>query len=281
MRTHEVRGGDGLKLHVREWGRVDAPPILLIHGWSQNHRCWQSQFDSPLAEEFRILALDLRGHGMSDAPLDARNYTEARLWAEDVDAIIRQLDVDRPVLVGWSYGGFIICDYVRAFGQSGIAGINFVGGAVTLGPSAFGTLIGPGFLEPFQGATADDLPSNFEAMRRFVRGCVAKPLPADLYEEALCWNVVVPAKVRLAMAQREIRSDDVLGRLTLPVLVTHGDADIVVLPAMAEHVLAACPTAKASWFEGVGHAPHLEAPARFNTELAEFARSLHAVPMAS
>ena len=56
--------------------------------------------------------------------------------------------------------------------------------------------------------------------------------------------------------------------LDVPVLVTQGRADTVVLPAMAEHILATCPTAKASWYDGVGHAPHLEAPERFNHELA-------------
>jgi pimeloyl-ACP methyl ester carboxylesterase len=51
-----------------------------------------------------------------------------------------------------------------------------------------------------------------------------------------------------------------------------GRADSVVLPAMAEHVLATLPTAEASWFEGVGHAPHLEEPERFNRELAALTR---------
>ena len=37
---HTVRGGRGLRLHVREWGRADGPPILFIHGLSQNHLCW-------------------------------------------------------------------------------------------------------------------------------------------------------------------------------------------------------------------------------------------------
>jgi non-heme chloroperoxidase len=47
----------------------------------------------------------------------------------------------------------------------------------------------------------------------------------------------------------------------------------VVLPAMAEHILATAPTATASWYDGVGHAPHIEAPDRFNQELAELRRS--------
>jgi pimeloyl-ACP methyl ester carboxylesterase len=113
MRIHTVRGGGGLALHVREWGRADGPPILLIHGWSQSHLCWARQYGSALADEFRLVAYDLRGHGMSEAPLEPEHYTDGRLWADDVAAIIQRLGLDRPVLVGWSYGGFIICDYLR------------------------------------------------------------------------------------------------------------------------------------------------------------------------
>ncbi len=50
----------------------------------------------------------------------------------------------------------------------------------------------------------------------------------------------------------------------------------MVLPAMAEHVLATCPTAEASWYDGVGHVPHLEEPERFNGELAELTRRARA-----
>jgi non-heme chloroperoxidase len=272
MQIHEIEGGGGLRLHVREWGQADGPPILLIHGWSQNHLCWAKQYESALANEFRLVAYDLRGHGMSEKPLEAEHYTDSQLWADDVAAIIDRLRLDRPVLVGWSYGGFIICDYVRAHGQDGIGAANFVGGAVSLGPTAFGTLIGPGFLDHFVDATADDLPTNIRAMRAFLRACVAKPLAADELETALAWNIAVPARIRANLAAREIDSDDVLRGLKLPLLVSHGRAETVVLPAMAEHVLAICPTAQASWYEGVGHAPHIEAPERFNRELAELTR---------
>ena len=105
-------------------------------------------------------------------------------------------------------------------------------------------------------------------MRTFVRACLAKPVSDDDLETAICWNVVVPAQIRAGLAAREIDDDDVLRSLEMPLLVTHGREDSVVLPAMAEHVLATCPTAEASWYEGVGHAPHLEEPERFNRELA-------------
>jgi len=276
MKVHLVRGGGGLRLHVREWGQADGPPILFIHGWSQNHLCWAKQYESALADEFRLVAYDLRGHGMSEAPLEPGHYTDGTLWAEDVAAIIEELDLGRPVLVGWSYGAFVICDYVRAHGQDRIAAIDFVEGAVKLGEAAFGTLIGPGFLDHFVGATADDLPTNIGTMRSFVRACVVKPVPDDDLETAICWNVTVPAAIRANLAARELDYDDVLGALGVPLLVTQGRADSVVLPAMAEHVLATCPAAEASWYEGTGHVPHLEEPERFNRELAGLTRRARA-----
>jgi pimeloyl-ACP methyl ester carboxylesterase len=92
----------------------------------------------------------------------------------------------------------------------------------------------------------------------------------------VCWNVVVPAAIRANLAARQIDCDDVRGALEVPLLVTQGRADSVVLPATAEHVLAICPTAKASWYDGVGHVPHLEEPERFNRELAELTRRARA-----
>ena len=272
MQIHTVAGGGGLRLHVREWGRADGPPILFIHGWSQNHLCWDKQYESPLRDEFRLVAYDLRGHGMSEAPAGPEHYTDDRLWADDLAAIIDRLGLERAVLVGWSYGAFVICDYIRAYGQDRVAAVNFVEGAVKLGEAAFGTLIGPAFLDHFVDATADDLPANIRGMRGFVRACLAKPVAAEDFETALCWNMAVAPQVRASLAARQIDDDDVLAGLEVPLLVTQGRSDTVVLPAMAEHVLATCPTAEASWYDGVGHVPHLEEPGRFNRELAALAR---------
>lgn len=271
-KIHLVRGGGGLRLHVREWGRSDGPPILFLHGLSQSHLCWSRQRDGRLADEFRLVACDLRGHGMSEAPGDPGHYTDGRLWADDVAAIVDRLRLDRPVLVGWSYGAFVICDYLRAYGPDRIAGINLVAGAVKLGPAAFGTLIGPGFLDHFADAASDDLPTAIRGVRGLVGAFPARPYPGEVAESLLCAAMAVPARVRGHLGAREIDADDVLAALAVPLLVTQGRADTLVLPAMAEHILAVCPDAEPSWYDGAGHTAHLEEPERFNRELAGFTR---------
>ena len=200
------------------------------------------------------------------------------LWADDVAAVVEQLGLDRPVLVGWSYGSFVIGDHLRGYGEDRVGGIVLVGGAAKLGPAVFGTLIGPGFLDHFAGLVSDDLPTAIRAVRAFVPALVARPLPAEDLETALCATMAVPPRIRAHLGAREIDHDDVLGALRVPLLLSHGRADTICLPAMAEHILATTPTAEVSWYDGVGHAPHLEDPERFNRELAAFTRRARGLP---
>ena len=246
MKIHTIKGAAGVNLHVREHGKLTGIPILLIHGWSQSHLCWSKQYESTLKDEARIVALDLRGHGMSDAPVQIDQYTDGDKWADDIAAVIDDFALDRPILVGWSYGGYIISDYLRRKGQGNIAGINFVG------PKAFGAFLGPGFLDNAPGACQDDLPTNIAAIRKFLRACFVKPISQDDFEEILAFNMAVKPRVRGAMTQRELDFASLLQGITVPVLVTHGLSDTVVLPAMADYILKHCKIAQASWFEGVG-----------------------------
>jgi len=271
---HTVPGGGGLGLHVREWGNPAGTPIVFIHGWSQSLLCWHRQVESLVSDEFRLVAFDLRGHGMSQAPLQSQHYTHAGLWADDLAAVIDALGLERAALVGWSYGAFVICDYLRAYGQERIGAIEFVAGAVRLGQAAFGTLIGPGFLDNFADATADDLPTNIRGMRGLVHAFSAAPLTSAETETLLAASMIVPPRVRASLGAREIDCDDVLAALQVPLLVSQGRVDTIVLPAMAEHILAVCPTAQASWYDNAAHVPHLEDPERFNRELTRLARQV-------
>jgi non-heme chloroperoxidase len=268
--THEIRGGGGLRLHVREWGNPDGPGILFIHGWSQSDLCWLKQLNSDLADTFRIVTFDLRGHGLSEKPGGPEHYADGRLWADDVAAVIDQTGLERPTLVAWSYGGFVVADYLRAYGTARIGAIDLVGAAVVLRPPSFDHL-GPGLLENAQEMCVPDIFANIEATRRFLRACTARPLDDEEMTTALAWNMVVPSSTRGALISRELDCSDVLAGLSGPVLVTHGHADAIVLPSMAEHTLAVCSAATPSWYDDAGHMPFWEEPARFNRELADLA----------
>jgi len=273
MQIHTVDGGGGLKLHLREWGRPAGRPILFIHGWSQNHMCWSKQYESPLADEFRLVAMDIRGHGQSEAPLDVESYATGALWADDVRNVIAALEIDRPVLVGWSYGGYIICDYIRSYGDDAIAGVNFVGAAVGIGRKWFGTHIGPVFLDYAPLACSEDQTVALNAVVDFLHGCFARPLAAGDMERAVGWNMLVHPKVRVGLISREDDFTPDLAKMTRPALVSYGAADNVVLPAMAKTILDSVPKFRASEYASVGHAPFIEDPARFNAELGDFVRN--------
>lgn len=272
--AHTVRGGGGVGLHVLEWGEPDGTPLLLLHGWSQSQRCWSRQVSGELAEGFRLVTFDHRGHGMSERPTDAAGYAEG-LWADDVAAVIEAMGLERPVVVAWSYGGFVVTDYVRVHGDGAIGGINLVGGAVVLAPPDF-PHIGPGFLENAPDACRPDLAVSIAAVLRFVDALTVRPLPADDLGAAICWTMAVPPEVRGALIARAVDGTDVLSGLSVPVLVSHGRRDRIILPSMAEHVLDACPTAEASWYEDAGHMPFLEDQPRFDRELARFAEAARA-----
>jgi pimeloyl-ACP methyl ester carboxylesterase len=268
MKTHTVTGGGGIKLHVDETGNLNGKPLLFIHGFSQSRLCWNKQIQSDLAKDYRLVALDIRGHGLSEKPKNA--YGDSRLWADDINAVITTLGLQRPVLSGWSYGGAIICDYLRYYGEKNIGGLHFVGAVTKLGDA----------LLPFRGdaisAVAEGLFSNVveesvAALQSFLRACVhEEPLPEDLYF-FLGYNVIVPPHVRLGLLNRQIDNDDLLPTLQKPVLITHGEEDAVVLLRMGQHNADKIKQARTSYYPGVGHAPFWEDAGRFNRELQAFA----------
>ena len=269
--TREILGGGGLRLHAREWGNPGGFPLLFIHGWSQSDLCWLNQVRGDLAGTSRMVTFDLRGHGLSDKPPGPEAYADGQLWADDVAAVIDQTGLEQPVLVAWSYGGYIVADYLRAYGDAHIGGINLVGSATILKPPAFDH-IGPGMLENAPDMCVPDLFANIAATRRFLRACTSRPLGDDEFAAALGWNMVVPPAIRRALLMRELDGRDVLASVSVPMLVTHGRDDTIVLPSMAEQTLTACPaTTASSWYDDVGHMPFWEASDRFNRELAGLA----------
>jgi non-heme chloroperoxidase len=267
--THMVASADGTRLHVREWGRQDGQDIVFVHGWSQCDLCWAQQVRGSLAERFHLITFDLRGHGRSDAPAEAARYTDDAVWADDLAAVLEVVSARRPVLVAWSYGAFVVADHLRAYGEEAIGAIALVGASLRLTPPYEG--IGPGMLENVVDMCGEDLLANIAATRRFLAALSRRPRTPAETETALAWNMIVPTRVREALRAREIDVADVLAATMVPMLVSHGREDAIVLPVMAQELLERCPSATVSWYDGVGHAPFWEAPDRFDLELAALA----------
>ena len=87
MKHHTIVGGGGTRLRVVGTGNPQGQSVLFIHGFSQCSLCWSRQLDSDLADDYRLVAMDMRGHGGSDRPRDG--YDDTRLWADDVACVIR------------------------------------------------------------------------------------------------------------------------------------------------------------------------------------------------
>jgi pimeloyl-ACP methyl ester carboxylesterase len=102
-------GVNGLTLRVREWPS-DGPPIVLLHGLSSNSRIWDD-VARRLAARYHVVAFDQRGHGLSDRSIDG--YTFDRVVG-DLEGVIKQLDLDRPTLVGHSWGGNVVLEYAAS-----------------------------------------------------------------------------------------------------------------------------------------------------------------------
>ena len=274
-RIHNIAGGDGLMIHVREWGNASGPAILFIHGWSQSLLCWTKQFHSELAKDFRLIALDLRGHGRSAAPAEVDHYNQTQLWADDIKAIIDTLELNNAVLSGWSYGGLVIGDYLRTYGTAQLGAINFVGATPALNENALGTLIGPGFTDNFAACTDPDLEISIPGIIKFLHDCFEIPPTAEEFSTMVGFNCVVSPITRANLAARDVENADVFADIDVPVLVTHGDTDRVVLPDAGRYFLEHCQTARASWYEGIGHAPFFEDARRFNREIADLAHEVN------
>ena len=272
MKTHQIIGGGGTQLYVEESGNPSGQPILFLHGFSQSRLAWRKQMQSDLANDFRLISMDLRGHGNSDKPQDA--YTDSRCWADDVNATISTLRLERPVLSGWSYGGFIISDYLRHYGDAALGGIQFVGGVSMIGVPEANGFFGPDFVALMSGFFSTNVEESATALKTFMRLCVhAEPTPEDFYLN-LGYNTIVPPYVRQNMLSRTFSSDDVLRQIRVPMLITHGEADEIILVAAARHHAKIVPHAKLSLYREIGHAPFLEDAPRFNAELRSFVASL-------
>jgi pimeloyl-ACP methyl ester carboxylesterase len=270
--SHKVTGGGGAQLHVVESGNPRGRAILYLHGLSQCWLQWGRQLNSDLAQDYRLVAMDMRGHGLSDKP--AQGYDDSKLWADDVNAVINSLGLDKPVLCGWSYGPLLILDYIRHFGEDRIGGLHFVGAATKLGSDDAIAVLTPEFLGLLPGLFSTDVKESVSTLHPFLRLCFAREPAADELFLMLGYNVTVPPYVRQALLSRSVDNDDILPKIQKPVLITHGVKDAIVKSSAVSKQQASTTHAQIQMLENAGHAAFWDDAEAFNRRQREFCQSL-------
>ena len=115
----------------------------------------------------------------------------------------------------------------------------------------------------------DDPANNMQNVHAFLAACSVLPhAPADL-ETMTAYNLLTPAEIRSHMLKRTTPYEDALRNVKVPVLITHGEQDQIVIPAMAHYTASVIPHARMSIYSHCGHMPFWEDTDRFNRELAE------------
>ena len=272
MQSHMIPAGGGTRLHVVETGNSNGRAILYIHGFSQCWLAWGRQLNSDLARDYRLVAMDMRGHGLSDKP--QQGYDETKLWADDVKAVIETLKLNQPVLCGWSYGPLLILDYIRHYGTNMIGGIHFVDAVTKLGTPDAAAVLGPELLALIPGFFSTEAKESVASLEAFIRMCVAGELAPDELYLMLGFNVSVPSYVRQALFSRTVNNDDILPAIRKPVLITHGMLDAIVKPTAADQQKAALPNAELHMMDRAGHASFWDDAANFNARQRAFCESL-------
>lgn len=270
MQTFQVIGGDGCGIQAYSSGPADGALVLAVHGIAQSAVAWSELSASATDRHWRVVSFDLRGHGDSDKPTAA--YGDSQLWADDLAAVLSAAGTApgaKATLVGWSYGGTVIGDYLAAYGSELISGVVMVGATHLLGRPV-GPYVQPAFGALTKAIATDDSGAVLEQLLDL---CAERALPQQRRSELLTRSLRCPAYVRSGMLRRTLDHDATFAALDLPVHIIHGRKDQMFTVGLAEHLAAVAQHATLSAYDEAGHMPLWDEPLPFLDELAEFVRS--------
>ena len=265
-----------MRFHFLEWGRAEAPPIVLLHGGHQSAHSWDL-VSLHLAERYRVLALDQRGHGDSEWVRDV-TYSNHEM-SLDAEAFIAAVGLDRPVLIGHSMGGrnaMLLMRRNQALLRAAVI--------VDVGPelSERGRVAIAGFVQENQ---------EFDDLEHFVSN-VRKYDPyrsREHIERTVKYNMLQRADgkfvskcdsnprrlgiVRGSGPLENITLEDA-GRLDLPVLLVRGANSNILAADAAERFAAALPHGRLVTVPDCGHNVHGQNTKGFIGALGGFLETL-------
>ncbi|HET9014289.1 MAG TPA: 2-succinyl-6-hydroxy-2,4-cyclohexadiene-1-carboxylate synthase [Thermomicrobiaceae bacterium] len=251
-----------LRLHVERQG--SGPPLLLLHGFTGSGAAWAPQV-AALSRRFDVVAVDLIGHGRSDAPADPARYRMEPAVA-DLVALLDRLEIERVAVLGYSMGGRVALHLALAAPgrlsalvlESASPGIDDAGErlARVRSDEALAARI-----------ERDGVAAFVDEWERIPLFASQARLPAEVWERQRAQRLAGSA-TGLANSLRGMGAGAMapaggrLGELALPVLLVVGELDVKYV-ALAREMAAAIPDARLAVVPDAGHSVHLEQPAAF------------------
>ena len=282
---------DGTHLYVDVIGDEGQPTLVFAHGYALSHRAWHFQREE-LADAFRVVTYDQRGHGASEAAVSGDYSIEA--LGRDLSAVIEAtLQDGQPVIVvGHSMGGMTLLSYVKQYPESlvdRIAGAVLMstsgsdvvtGGMVSVAVAAFSGLRTRATRAAFsalgrrRGGGEDAYPgsSDLSYLLTKVIGLSTDASPAHVaFTEQLLLDTPTPVKAAIGPMFTSLDLREAAPLLKTPSLVLVGDQDRLTPPAQARRLAELLPDAELVELPGIGHMAPLEASAEVNAHIRAFA----------
>jgi pimeloyl-[acyl-carrier protein] methyl ester esterase len=261
-------GASGNRLWYEDSGT--GTPIVFIHGWCMSSAVWRLQRDG-LSDSFRVIAIDLPGHGISPPHAGGFHIKEC---AGDIAGLFESLDLHNALLVGWSLGSLIALEsYVLL--RERLSGL-----VLTAGTPRFTQ--GDGFPYGLSRIEVDGMTRKVQrSLRRALEGFTARmfatgelddPSLAVMVQKLLSAVPIPTAEVAIQALDALVETDqrDRLALIDLPTLIMSGDRDVICLPQASALLAQRIPSARQMVFAGCGHAPFLTQSTRFNASLEDF-----------
>ena len=234
---------DGVEIFIKDWGPRGGQPVVMSHGWPLQADSWEAQQLFLADNGFRAIAHDRRGHGRSAQVWDGNDMDH---YADDLAAVIEQLDLREVILIGFSTGGGEVARYIGRHGTARVAKLVLVS---AVPPFMLKTDDNPGGvpIEVFDGLRAGSLGDRAQLYRELADGpFYGNNRPGANVSQGIRDNFVVQGMQAghksaydsiTAFSATDMRED--LRRVDVPTLVIHGDTDQVVPFAVGGQASAA------------------------------------------
>lgn len=273
-----IKGSGDIPLVVHSWGDPQGRPVLLIHGMTFSASVFKYQSGPELAG-IRFVAPDLRGHGLSAKPWRAEDYSSTKIWAEDIAAVVQAFDLERPIIAGWSFGGYVAMNYLRHCTKHCASGLVLVGTLAGLVPGPpFSARKDFGLPKPQGDATANNYDLFFEGTQWISRVMTFKAASSEDTLEKWQTTAMVSPMVRQALRNAPLDNQDMGDSLSIPTLFIYGEKDASVPSDYVARAVNSLPQAESLTISNAGHSPFSEQPDLFNRALREFVISITGHP---